>query len=94
MDFTYADFITNVAVLILNEATEEPLATGWVENDEKELVLSSYPPLHSILAGAMGQREIESCCNITVHSLSERSKVCNSIALWIWMREEELAFRC
>jgi hypothetical protein len=92
VDFTYADFITNVAVLILNEATEEPLATGWDENDEKELVLSSYPPLHSIQAGAMGQREIESCCNIMVHLLSERSKVCNSIALW--MREEELAFRC
>ena len=38
VDFTYADFITNVAVSILNEATEELLAIGRDENDEKELI--------------------------------------------------------
>jgi hypothetical protein len=78
VDFTYADFITNVAVLILNEATEEP------ENDEKELVLSSgeevvFEKLVQYIRQEPqrwdGER-LNRILTLAIHSLSERVKAC------------------
>ena len=79
VDFTYADFITNVAVSILNEATEELLAIGRDENDEKELIFEEL--LHYIRYEPQrwdGER-LNRVVTIAVHSLSERSKICKEL---------------
>ena len=92
VDFTYADFITNVAVSILNEATEELLAIGRDENDEKELVFEEL--LHYIRYEPQrwdGER-LNRVANEFTHFQKDRKYVKNLIALW--MQQEELAFRC
>ena len=79
VDFTYADFITNVAVSILNEATEELLAIGRDENDEKELVFEELLLYIRYEPQRWDGERLNRVVTIAVHSLSERSKICKEL---------------
>ena len=80
MDFTYGDFITNVAVSILNEATEDLLAIGSDEDGEKgeEVVFEKLVHIY-VKSLNDGTERLNRVLTLAIHSLSERVKACREI---------------
>ena len=78
MDFTYGDFITNVAVSILNEATEDLLAIGSDENEE-EIVFEKLVKYIRHAPQRWGSERLNRVLTLAIHSISERLKLCNQI---------------
>ena len=79
MDFTYGDFITNVAVSILNEATEDLLAIGSDENEEEEVVFEKLVKYIRHAPQRWGSERLNRILTLAIHSISERLKLCNQI---------------
>lgn len=78
MDFTYGDFITNVAVSILNEATEDLLAIGSDENEE-EIVFEKLVKYIRHVPQRWDSERSNRVVTLAIHSISERLKLCNQI---------------
>ena len=78
MDFTYGDFITNVAVSILNEATEDLLAIGSDENEE-EIVFEKLVKYIRHAPQRWDSERLNRVVTLAIHSISERLKLCNQI---------------
>ena len=81
MDFTYGDFITNVAVSILNEATEDLLAIGSDEDGEKgeEVVFEKLVQYIRQEPQRWDGERLNRVLTLAIHSLSERVKACREI---------------
>jgi len=78
MDFTYGDFITNVAVSILNEATEDLLAIGSDENEE-EVVFEKLVEYIRHSPQRWDSERLNRVVTLAIHSISERLELCNQI---------------
>ena len=81
MDFTYGDFITNVAVSILNEATEDLLAIGSDEDGAKgeEVVFEKLVQYIRQEPQRWDGERLNRVLTLAIHSLPERVKACRDI---------------